>query len=871
MAKYLVLILAASLVFVACGGGTRADPCEGFTCSGHGTCDSSSDEAVCVCDEGYTGDACDICDTGYQDNDGDGECLPDCDTSGLECGSHGTCDDSSGAAVCVCDVGYTGAACDTCDTGFQDNDGDGTCLPDCATSGLECGIHETCDDSSGSIECVCVEGYTGAACDTCDTGYQDKDGDGTCLPDCATSGLDCGLHGECDDSGGTVVCACDVGYEGAACETCADGFQDNDGDGTCLPDCATSGLDCGLHGTCDDSGGLAVCACDVGYFGATCETCADGFQDNDGNGTCFPDCATSGLDCGNHGTCDDSGGTAVCACDVGYVGAACEACAAGFQDNDGDGSCLPDCSAQDCSGHGTCDDSGGTAVCACDVGYTGAACDTCAAGYQDNDGDGSCLPDCATSGLDCGIFGTCDDSGGTAFCACDVGYVGVTCDTCDAGYQDNDGDGSCLPDCSAQDCSGHGTCDDSGGAAVCACDVGYSGAECDNCAVGYQDNDGDGSCLPDCVTSGLDCGLHGACDDSGGEAVCACDVGYAGALCDNCDAGYQDNDGDGSCLPDCSAQDCSGHGTCDDSSGATVCACDTGYTGAACETCDTGYQDNDGDGTCLPDCTNQTCSGHGTCDDTFGVAVCTCDAGWEGPDCSVEVGGIEWVAIPGGTFMMGSISGDADEVPVHQVDVPAFEMAKTEVTVAQYQACVDAVVCTEPNDYTVDSYCNWGQAGREDHPVNCVDWFQAVDFCSWVGGRLPSEAEWEYAARGGGQDITYPWGDDPASCTYAVMFEGGSSGCGMGRTWAVCSKTAGNTAQGLCDMAGNVWEWVQDWYHLDYNGAPSDGSAWEIPSNSDRVGRGGGFWHDAGGQRAAFRSYYVPSGRGGNIGFRCAR
>ena len=238
--------------------------------------------------------------------------------------------------------------------------------------------------------------------------------------------------------------------------------------------------------------------------------------------------------------------------------------------------------------------------------------------------------------------------------------------------------------------------------------------------------------------------------------------------------------------------------------------------------------------------------------------------------------------------MMGTDSGGSWLQPVHQVDVPTFEMNLTEVTVAQYQACVDAGICTEPDQCF--SHYNWGVAGREDHPVNCVEWFQAVDFCTWVGCRLPSEAEWEYAARGGGQDITYPWGDDPASCTYAVMNEGGGGGvevhgCGENRTWAVCSKPAGNTAQGLCDMAGNVFEWVQDWYHGSYDCdanpdaydcgsggiAPSDGSAWEIPSSEHRVMRGGAFYSHAIHLIASFRTYYAPSERSGSIGFRCAR
>jgi iron(II)-dependent oxidoreductase len=212
-------------------------------------------------------------------------------------------------------------------------------------------------------------------------------------------------------------------------------------------------------------------------------------------------------------------------------------------------------------------------------------------------------------------------------------------------------------------------------------------------------------------------------------------------------------------------------------------------------------------------------------------------------------------------------SASADEKPEHPVTVDPFEMQRTEVTVRQYGECVTAGSCTEPG---TGDQANWNDPGYEDHPVNYTDWHQAVNFCTWAGGRLPSEAEWEYAARSGGQDITYPWGNDAATCTYAVMNEGGW-GCGTDRTWAVCSKPDGNTAQGLCDMAGNVWEWVQDWYHSDYTGAPTDGSAWVVPSGTSRVARGGGFGLPAAGLRAAKRGGEGPAVRHYGLSFRCAR
>ncbi len=237
--------------------------------------------------------------------------------------------------------------------------------------------------------------------------------------------------------------------------------------------------------------------------------------------------------------------------------------------------------------------------------------------------------------------------------------------------------------------------------------------------------------------------------------------------------------------------------------------------------------------------------------------------------------GIEWVRIPGGSFMMGSANpaeGRGDEGPAHRVSVRSFQLAKTEVTFKQYKACVDAGACAAA--HVSDGTCylwvgsSWVQGSLpdpflgDDQPVLCVDWAQAEAFARWAGGRLPSEAEWEYAARGAGKEHKYPWGDEDATCGRAVIDEGGN-GCGRDATWPVCSKTAGNTAQGLCDMAGNAWEWVQDWDHYSYKGAPIDGSAWESPAGVDRVLRGGAWHFIAEDVRTARRS-----GRGPNPGTR---
>ena len=238
------------------------------------------------------------------------------------------------------------------------------------------------------------------------------------------------------------------------------------------------------------------------------------------------------------------------------------------------------------------------------------------------------------------------------------------------------------------------------------------------------------------------------------------------------------------------------------------------------------------------------------------ACLSTCD--FDASDCSLP-----WVSIPGGSFSMGSTSGNSNELPVHTVTVPGFEMTRTEVTVKQYGACVAIGSCAAPDP---GGQCNWNDPGYEEHPMNCVDWQSAIDFCTWVGGRLPSEAEWEYAARSGGQDITYPWGEAPATCAYAVMAD-----CGTARTMPVCSKPAGDTIQGLCDMAGNVVEWVQDWYHENYTGAPTDGSAWEVPNGLERIERGGSFQDGASDMRAASRGLYPPVHTMEVWGFRCVR
>lgn len=210
-------------------------------------------------------------------------------------------------------------------------------------------------------------------------------------------------------------------------------------------------------------------------------------------------------------------------------------------------------------------------------------------------------------------------------------------------------------------------------------------------------------------------------------------------------------------------------------------------------------------------------------------------AGKAAPVPHADKAGIQWVSIPGGSFMMGSGSSawQKSEKPRHHVTVPTFQIAKTLVTNKQYKACVDAGACSPAHVF--DGTCLGGSYSPgnipdsfqgDDKPVVCVDWEQAQKFSAWAGGRLPTEAEWEYAARGGGKEQEYPWGNKPWTCTRVTD---GITCPSSGRMMPVCSNPAGNTQQGLCDMAGKVRQWTQDFYHDTYDGAPNDGSAREDP------------------------------------------
>lgn len=237
------------------------------------------------------------------------------------------------------------------------------------------------------------------------------------------------------------------------------------------------------------------------------------------------------------------------------------------------------------------------------------------------------------------------------------------------------------------------------------------------------------------------------------------------------------------------------------------------------------------------------------------------------PDAGMPPCPAEMVQMPAGEFLMGSPEGEGAslEHPPHRVRLTAFCIDRTEVTVARYTACVEAGGCAAP--VATFEGCNWGVTGRAEHPINCVRWAEANVYCRWAGKTLPTEARWEYAARGR-DGRRYPWGNDSP----------GDQLCWSGRgartsTCAVGSFPTGASSLGVLDLAGNAWEWTADWLGaysataerplLDPTG-PATGLA--------RVFRGGAW-------TVATPDEMRATARGGNaplpssifLGFRCAR
>jgi formylglycine-generating enzyme required for sulfatase activity len=225
------------------------------------------------------------------------------------------------------------------------------------------------------------------------------------------------------------------------------------------------------------------------------------------------------------------------------------------------------------------------------------------------------------------------------------------------------------------------------------------------------------------------------------------------------------------------------------------------------------------------------------------------------PPVSAARADVKLVTIPAGGFVYGCESQPgracpSSEAEGQRADLPAFQIDRTEVRVSEYRHCVDEGRCASPS---IASGCNWNAPGRGEHPINCIDWEQARTYCEWVGKRLPTEQEWEKAARGT-DGRTYPWGNEGPSCDVAVMST--AAGCGGASTAPVASRDRGRSPYGLFDMAGNVFEWTGSLYNT---------------GSGARVLRGGSWKNDAIAARTSHREGALPNLRDASVGFRCAQ
>jgi formylglycine-generating enzyme required for sulfatase activity len=221
------------------------------------------------------------------------------------------------------------------------------------------------------------------------------------------------------------------------------------------------------------------------------------------------------------------------------------------------------------------------------------------------------------------------------------------------------------------------------------------------------------------------------------------------------------------------------------------------------------------------------------------------------------------VLVPAGEFPMGSWTGDADERPVRRVYVDAFFMDRYQVSVGQYATFLEATAQAAPPEWNIMS-----RASHLKRPVVNVDWADADAYCKWAGKRLPTEAEREKAARGTDGRV-YPWGNESPTGFHANMKKDKWS-----NHWAVSpvgTFEEGKSPYGIYDMAGNVWEWVSDWYAPDYYKTGSLHNPTGPPTGDYKVIRGGSWGSGPERLRVAERETHLPSFRGYGTGFRCAK
>ena len=514
--------------------------CQAIVCSKSANCNDHATAVsgylvsgcACACAVGYTGPACNVCSPAYE---GYPTCTP------IMCITHNDCNDHatsvSGNLVtgctCTCVEGYTGSRCERCAPNYE---GYPTCVE------TACSIADNCHGLATAVsgtpathcDCTCAAGFGGEHCNMCAAGFENYP---TCSAiQCTMS--DCNNHASAVS--GTVFvgcqCTCLAGFTGELCERCDSKYENFP---ACSAIACSSRCDCSNHAA-TVSGTLVsgcTCGCAAGYAGAKCSRCATNY-------TNYPSCTMTTCDtckdCNSHAdsTTGNQATGCTCNCYTGYAGPACEACAANYQ---GYPTCLPiPCTVTaDCSNHATAvvGDHVTKCRCTCRVGFAGAKCDRCDAQYT---GYPSCAPIPCSRVTDCNNHASAVS--GTLVtgcrCTCAAGYTGTACDLCAAGYQG-------YPNCTATPCTVEGNCNGHATAVrgtlvsgcVCTCNTNYAGTTCGACSANYAS-------YPVC--SAISCTIENDCNDHATSVngtiaagcTCSCILGYAGAKCGSCASNY---------------------------------------------------------------------------------------------------------------------------------------------------------------------------------------------------------------------------------------------------------------------------------------------------------------------------------------------
>jgi alpha-tubulin suppressor-like RCC1 family protein/formylglycine-generating enzyme required for sulfatase activity len=749
------------------------------------------------------------------------------------------------------------------------------CMPDCEQK--DCGSDDcwnTCggcnepQDECIEFKCICV-----AACD-------DREcGNGGCpeLPD--TCGTCEGEQEACDDG----HCVCQPACEGIAC-----------GDDGCGGECGTCPVEhyiC-IQGTCVCQGDCTDKTCGDDGCNESCGACAPGMECQDNlceegapptitllpfnspivimpfETTFWDPEYEEGMvvKCYLNGILD--GETVYSPYEIQELPTGMHTFCCQLHTKDGP---LPNCEATDCvtikghkvdcENHADCNDSNPCSVDACTSSKDGWVCSygpsgsqNCCKSYFDCDcKDGVwqiCKPDNATC-VDCLFDLDCDDTDDISIDSCIAGScVHCSPDCTDKTCGDDGCDGSCGECGDGNPCNGTETCSNY------QCTSGEA-VDCSEVSQCLKDE-----CNPQTGKCDLPVDNSTVCDD---EVFCT--------ELDLCQ--------DGVCIPG-DAKDCDDSDDCtDDSCGPTGCLHESSADHSACDS---------GAGKCffglcyplIPTC------GETVCPEMAGFDIyCNAQEHCEYIRTLATEAWHEWdiwIFVPPGSFAMGSTGEDGNyyEKPIHNVTIGhGYFLSKYEIVVSQYEACM----AHAPDQCTAPSVGDWNGGewgenssgkGRSTHPQNGLTWQQSQDFCAWIiaDGRLPSEAEWEYATTGPVHRV-YPWGNTPIpTCenSTAVFNEGGTVddyGCGDGGTKPVGTMTSGESWSGAMDMSGNLWEWTGDWFHESYSNAPTDGSSWVFPESTKRSIRGGGFDYGWLSLRSAARGSNEPAFESGCFGARC--